>query len=1335
MSKTADKKAKTPTTKTTSKKNKTNVDEDIKELENDIISTNDTTSNKDERETPIEEKKAGKTTKKTSTTTKSSRQPKTKEKADTNEDTGEDKDMDDANVNKGEYNDILSMEIESKYQQKTQKEHILDRPDTYIGSVACDVSQRWIVQDRKIILKDITISPAFYNIVEEILVNAYDNFNRIKQRIKTDKTMKQMTYIKINIDKDEGKIQIENDGEGIDIAIHPKNNLYVPQMIFGELLTGGNYNDAEERITGGRNGYGAKLTNIYSLFFCVETIDHRNKKHYHQIFRNNNSIVEEPIITKTTEKPYTRITFIPDYKRFGMEGIDDDFIYLVKKRCYDLLACSNNELKLYFNDEEINSITFEEYMNMYIDETKPRIAKQINSRWTVGCCLAENAFTQISFVNGINTNDGGQHVEYIQKQLCEGLLTHIKKKHKIDIKPTIIRDNLMLFVNAVIVNPSFSGQTKDKLTTKEKDFGSTCIIDSATIDILAAHSGIVEQAIALHEFREAKILAKTDGKFSSKLYDIPKLEDAYYAGTNQSANCSLILTEGDSAKTMAIRGLQALGEKTNKYYGVFPLRGKLINTRDISVIRQASNMEICYLKRILGLQENKEYTNPNELRYGRIIIMTDQDSDGSHIKGLLINFFSRWMSLLRLEGFITSLLTPIVKATRKGKSSGGDKVIPFYTLQAYKDWQDSCTDASKWHIKYYKGLGTSDNTEAKSYFEDMQVVVYKWDDQTEDSIDKAFSKARANDRKDWLLQYEPNSILDIGQKSISFTDFVNKDLIHFSHYDCERSIPSMIDGFKPSQRKVLYGTLQESIDHNSGIKVAQLASAVSKTAHYHHGEVSLQGTIVGMAQDYIGSNNITLLKPMGQFGSRIHGGSDSASPRYIFTDLDPITHKIFNKLDEPLYKMMEDEGHIIEPMHYIPIIPMVLINGNQGIGTGWSSKIPAFNPLDIVGAIKALMNDYPIPKLIPWHRGYTGLIEEIGENQWITHGKYELLGDNKIRITELPIGLWIEDFKDILNKLRKNNTIQTTKDKKKAELQTKAKDNMKKMGMTASIADVQNKQKKPAKEMEVYVKSFVSSRKGEEVEFIITFENDNISELIYDVDKNGINKLEHLLKLTSHINATNMHLFDENGKLRKYESPRILIEEFYNYRLKYYTLRKDYLLNKYRTEIELYSVKIRFIEDYIEENIKLNNVAGIDIFRQLYSRKYPLMIEKNVLSNKFNIKNITETEYMQYESCYDYLLSMQLRTLSKEKMEDLRKKHDEIKLEIETLESKTNIDLWKADLADFEAEYAKHMRKYFKDNGLDPKIHVQEIKKPLRKKIISRRVDLNTQITITPSEL
>lgn len=1241
-------------------------------------------------------------------------------------------------------NNAAENEIENKYQQKTQKEHILDRPDTYIGSVICDVSQRWISAEQKIILKDINISPAFYNIVEEILVNAYDNFNRIKQRVKQDKTIKTMTYIKIQIDKDAGQIQIENDGEGIDIAIHPKNNLYVPQMIFGELLTGGNYNDAEERITGGRNGYGAKLTNIYSLYFQVETIDHRNKKHYSQIFRNNNSIVEEPIITKTNAKPFTRITFIPDYKRFGMDGMGDDFVNLMKKRCYDLLACSNNELKLYFNDEEINSITFEEYMNMYIDETKPRIAKQINDRWTVGCCLADNAFTQISFVNGINTKDGGQHVEYIQKQLCEGLITYIKKKHKLDIKPAIIKDNLMLFVNAVIVNPAFSGQTKDTLTTKFKDFGSVCVIDGETIELLAVNSGIVEQAIALHEFKEAKLLAKTDGKLTSKLNDIPKLEDAYYAGTNQSASCSLILTEGDSAKTMAVKGLQALGDKMNKYYGVFPLRGKLINTRDISIMRQASNMEICYLKRILGLQENKEYTNQSELRYGRIIIMTDQDSDGSHIKGLLINFFSRWSSLLKLEGFITSLLTPIIKATRKGSNKPNatgtrGKVLAFYTLQSYKEWQDNCTDAAKWHIKYYKGLGTSDNNEAKSYFENMQLVIYKWDDSSEDAIDKAFRKERANDRKNWLLNYEANSILDIGQKSISFTDFVNKDLIHFSHYDCERSIPSMVDGFKPSQRKVLYGTQQETIDHNNGIKVAQLASAVSKISHYHHGEVSLQGTIIGMAQDYVGSNNITLLKPMGQFGSRLQGGKDASSPRYIFTDLDPITHIIFNKLDEPLYTINEDEGNKIEPAHYVPIIPMVLINGNQGIGTGWSSSIPSFNPLDIVASIRALMDDYPLPKLIPWHRGYTGLIEEISENHWVSRGRYEIMANNKIGVYELPIGLWTEDFRDILNKLRRNNNIHSAKDKKKAELITKAKDNMKKMGMSSSVKDKEkDSKKKKEKEQEIYVKSFVESRKGEEIEFIITFDTDNIYELVDIVDKYGINELERTLKLTCFISATNMHLFDENYRLRKYENPHKLIEEFYNYRLKFYGMRKNYLINKYKTEIQLYAVKIKFIEHYIQNKIKLNNVANFDIFSQLYENKFPLMVEKNILTTSLFDEEMSEELYLKYEKAYDYLLSMQIRSLSKEKMEELKKQHDEIKEQISILETKTNIDLWKDDLKDFEAEYAKHMKNYFNNNGLNPKVHIQQVKKYEKKKQITRRIPLTaktekTEITITPS--
>jgi DNA topoisomerase-2 len=366
---------------------------------------------------------------------------------------------------------------------------------------------------------------------------------------------------------------------------------------------------------------------------------------------------------------------------------------------------------------------------------------------------------------------------------------------------------------------------------------------------------------------------------------------------------------------------------------------------------------------------------------------------------------------------VTSLLTPIVKVWKKGAKNGKLTGTSFYTLSAYNDWVASHNGGKGYEIKYYKGLGSSTPQEGKEYFKEFKIVIYNWDDEATKNVHMAFSKDMADSRKTWLADYNQDAILDINQSSVSITDFINKDLIHFSNYDNHRSIPSVFDGLKPSLRKIMYCAFKRNL--KSEIKVAQLAGYVSEHGAYHHGEASLNGAIVNLAQNYVGTNNINLLMPEGQFGSRLEGGKDSAAPRYIFTYLSKITNILFNKDDIPLLKRNEDDGELIEPVFYMPVVPIILVNGTVGIGTGWSTNIPQFNPLDIVNNIRNLMKGEELVAMNPWYRGFTGSIVRISSNKWLSKGVYKILNNNTLEISELPIGYWTSDFKELLDMYEK----------------------------------------------------------------------------------------------------------------------------------------------------------------------------------------------------------------------------------------------------------------------------------------------------------------------------
>ena len=513
----------------------------------------------------------------------------------------------------------------------------------------------------------------------------------------------------------------------------------------------------------------------------------------------------------------------------------------------------------------------------------------------------------------------------------------MQQKKKKTVKTQHIKDNLVIFVKSIIVNPSFDSQSKETLTTQVSKFGSKCEVTDKFIDKLYK-SGIVDKALSLTEFHDQKKLVKTDGKKTSKLI-IPKLDDANFAGTKNSHECTLILTEGDSAKTMAISGLSVVGRDK---YGVFPLRGKIMNVKDATLQKISDNVEITALKKILGLEQNKKYTDISSLRYGSIMIMTDQDHDGSHIKGLLFNIFqSLWNSLYKIDGFLTSMLTPIIKASNK------TDVISFYNMTDYEKWLETDTGKKNWKIKYYKGLGTSSDQEAKEYFKNMKKITYKYSDNSDEKIDLAFNKKRADDRKTWLQNYDKNNVLDYTKTNVEYDTFINKEFIHFSNRDLERSINHICDGLKESTRKILFACIKRKLYTNE-IKVAQLAGNVSEVTAYHHGENSLQQAIIGLAQIYVGTNNINILDPNGQFGSRIQGGNDASSPRYIYTLLSELTKLIFREDDACVLNYLEEDGLIIEPEYYIPIIPMILVNGAKGIGTGFSTDIPCFNPKQLI---------------------------------------------------------------------------------------------------------------------------------------------------------------------------------------------------------------------------------------------------------------------------------------------------------------------------------------------------------------------------------------------------
>ena len=1058
------------------------------------------------------------------------------------------------------------MTLADTYQKKTDLEHILDAPDTYIGSIEKDFDTGWIfTNDGNIVHKKYKWVPGLFKIFDEGAVNMRDHFVRLMQK-KKEKNIIPVSLFDFTINKETGIITMINDGNGIDIEKHPEYKIWIPEMIFAHLRTSTNYKKEEKKIVGGKNGFGVKLIMIYSLWAKIETVDHIRGKKFSQEYKNNLTTICKPKIRKTSSKPYTKLSFLPDYKRFGIDNLTDDIFNLLKRRIYDLAAITSKSVKVKLNSHIIPVKSFDQYIDMYIgkkSETK-RVFETISNRWEIGVCLSPlDEFTHVSFVNGINTKKGGKHIEYILNQITKKIIIYIEKKRKVRVKPSTIKEQIMLFVNCVIENPTFDSQTKEYMTTPYSKFGSTCALSDKFIDKIAK-LGIIENAIQLNELKENKSAKKTDGRRTKFVRGLPKLIDANFAGTSRGKECIIILCEGDSAKAGIVSGLS---KEDRDKIGVFPLKGKLLNTKDTSMVKINNNDEINAIKKILGLEVNKKYTDRKEiekkLRYGKILFMTDQDLDGAHIKGLGINLFdSQWPELIEVNDFIGFMNTPIIKITH------GKKVISFYNETDYNTWKEN-NDIKGWKVKYYKGLGTSTAKEFKEYFKEKKIIHFNYEDiSCRKSLDLVFNKKRADDRKKWLGNYDKTKSLDTTQLTINYSDFVNREMIHYSKYDCERSISNLIDGLKPSTRKILFSAFKRKLTKE--IKVAQLAGYTSEHSAYHHGEASLQKAIVGMAQEFVGSNNIALLMPNGQFGTRLRGGKDSASERYIFTQLNPLTKYIFPETDMPILTYLDDDGTSVEPDFYVPIIPTLLVNGGKGIGTGFSFEILNYNPLKIVKYLKKKIKKESVSRLTPYYEGFKGTIHSINNGKkYLFKGKYQILQGNRLHITELPIGIWTDTYKEFL---------ETLMDSKKKQLITEYKD------MSNSVS----------------------------VDIMITLARGVLASLISKKVDYNCTALEKTFKLYTTRTTTNMHVFNHKQQMKKFENVEDIIDAYYPIRYNLYTKRKAYLIKELENIVNVLHNKARFIEEQCNDIIDLRKKKQEIVNELLEERNY------NKVNDKFN---------------------------------------------------------------------------------------------------------------------
>lgn len=1149
---------------------------------------------------------------------------------------------------------------ENEFHQLDQRLHVLHRPDMYIGGKAktevkmpimAKTGDRFIFQIEKI-----SISQGLLNVIEEIIVNAIDQRTRFPQKV---------TRIDIAIGES-GDIEVYNNGIGIPIDLVSDvdgTHMYRPQACFTRLRGGTNFADTGKRYTGGRNGIGAKATVICSERFEVITVvrseDGTSGKMYRQIYGQNMEVIGEPVITETSEPDGTKIRFRPDYRYFETNPSSSDLMILkrlIAKRAYDIQAIySETPLEVHLNGSNLRGLTMAQYCAMWAPDSNESVMVYRSENWTICIFQPANAKTRWSFVNGVNTYNGGTHLNYVQKFICD----RIRKRLKIEsLSDAQINGTYGLGVSCRVPDATYTSQFKDRLATKELPQ-----LDAT----FGRYTGLKEMIDGIIGDRIRALVGKKMTSGMKGIRNTKRHSAANWAGSkreSQRVMTRLFVTEGESAAAPIRAALPELCKRQEvnsaDLYGTFWLGGKLLNVRKSSAEMMQNNKILCQFISLLGLEFDMKYDTETvkKLNYGRVIILADQDLDGFHIMGLVMNLFEcLWPELLEL-GYVLVMRTPCVRLIRGGKAQ-----MDFFSAEEYTRWEadpaNKLTSAGM-KAKYYKGLGTSTSADFRQYFANIDNMVVRFRDYDREKVSSRFTVAfgkETSERKQIIKNYDPNEEISYGL-SVPYTDIVDTYVSAYMIHAMARAIPRLMDGLKPVQRKVLAGLENLKIDSDTGIKTSIAASKISERMGYHHGDKSLCDTISMMAQQFCGANNYALVRGLAEFGSRVAGTSSFASPRYTFIAKSKLTGLIFRKEDHPILKYVREEGYEYEPIQYYPIVPTILLNGAQGIGSGYNTHVPKFRAEDLIAWIRAKIAGQDPKKLFPWYREFKGTVEiiesgiedidESGElvqsgqklEGYLVRGKW-IRNKRDIYIEEIPVGIWYSNYVRYLELLIDRKVITSIS-------RVQAYDGSESFNVKLSLSYMK------------LLKEPIIDDNSEEVSED-NLEKEELESLKKELKITG--NLERDLRLIRRVGTRNMNLISPSGEIVTYESPDAIMEDFFHTRRTAYVRRKEYYIRALEDQVQVAMTTYEFLE-----------AASADPqFARMSEEQMIEFIEKKIHNPA------------KVNGSYSYLLNIPIVKLTPKNRDSAKTKMRNLMSELDEYRLKTPDQLWLAELAALES--------------------------------------------------
>lgn len=1151
----------------------------------------------------------------------------------------------------------------------TEHQRLLYTPEAWIGSALPIERDEYIYdfQSGRIVSAKISVAPAIVQLFNEVLANTIDNASR-SRRACVDPGV-----IVVNVDQ--YTVSVYNEGVPLPVVVDEECGLLKPTMTFGMTGTSSNY--TEIRHEAGRNGLGVKATNIWSKEFTAEVVDATRQLSYTQKWRDNMTVASEPQVSQVqTDKSWVRVTYLLDFQHAGIPCYPEEIMALFARHCADASFTSKvpvyyNQIpmiygdikrysQLYFGNKATKSLTYRSYPN---ESMSPEQACSLligSDGFTLPAVevlaldTPHEALT-IGFVNGLMTPDGGVHVDEATRAITSKLIKTINASKTATTKPepkpgkpkssgttttgssgtttpvpklTIrdVRNHVSLIVSVRVINPQWAGQTKSAL----KGPAVKVKLPPSLLEQVKTWKLVETLKAALKE-KQAGLLTMTGGSKKRFLGSINGT-DANEAGGPNSESCTMIIVEGKSAENYATIVISQLPGGRD-YTGVLPIRGKLRNAIKSEDEQMAANKEICEIVTMLGLVYGTDYSSPwsrGQLRYGRLMLMMDADDDGHHIKSLLLAFFNKYFPSLIACGFIVDYRTPCIRV-KKGTMK--DK---FYFIHDYDLWKSQNQDWDKWTHKYLKGLGSSSKKDAIEDSRNLYIVGFLYDEHANSWMQLAFHRKHTDARKRWIFDYQAPVGLMSNSNYITVSDFVQNVLIIYSKASIRRHIPQHEDALKRSQRKVLYAAFQKwGLNPRAPreYRIGLFASYTIERTKYHHGD-GLSDVIVSMAQDFVGSNNLPYFTQESMLGTRNKGGKDAAQPRYTGTKPSWWLPYVYTPDDVKLLKHLEDEGDKIEYEHYLPILPMHLINGVTGIATAWCTMIPNHHPLAVVrwlqarimGAVRevsevsaespALPGEWFLPVLVPWYRGFRGSIEIVDRTKVDLHPELADLPDTDPR--ELPNATEVyndgEDEDQQRDQARTEGAqstplmlpVEAEKPDPYSNLMTYGSKRSHFSMVTRGIYEI-DEIRDVITVTELPIGTWTENYKEWliqlQTEKRITSYRNNSSDVgvhfeIYGFKPSARREAENRrpterdLHLAKSYSMSNMILTDKDMKPHRYANVREIMEAFYKFRLPYYEIRRLDMISKYRGSIAHLQGKMDFIRAVQEGRLATTGENG-----------------------------------------------------------------------------------------------------------------------------------------------